>query len=379
MRLTCLQENLSRGLSVVGRAVASRTTLPIAQNVLLSIDEGRLKLTATDLELAISTWVGVTIEEEGQVTVPARLLADFVGSLPSKPIDIESTDKPVGLSLRCDPFKGSISGAAAEDFPAIPGVDSGLVGSIEVGVLKEAIEHVAFAAATADSRPVLTGVKIEMGGDRFTFAAADGFRLAVYRGKLAQPVPDDVEFILPARALGEINALASDHSSPIEFTVAQSRSNALFRLNEIELVCQLVQGNFPNYTPLIPKDSESTIKVDQEEFLRAARTAAIFARDGSGIIRLMVEGDDRLKVWSQDGEAGMGEGSIPATVTSGGSDMKIAFDHRYLTSVVEALGSGRVVMETKSPSSPGLLRPVDREGYEDDYYEHVVMPMFVQW
>ncbi len=380
MRLTCLQENLSRGLSIVGRAVASRTTLPIAQNVLLSIDQGRLKLSATDLEMAISTWVGVTAEEEeGEVTIPARLLTDFVGSLPPKPIDIASVDKPLGLSLRCDPFEASINGAAAADFPAIPGVESGVTGTMEVGVLREAITHVVFAAATADSRPVLTGVKVEMGGDRFTFAAADGFRLAVYRGKLAQPVPDEVEFILPARALAEVNRLAAEQSAPIEFTVAQSKSNALFRLDSAELVCQLVQGNFPNYTPLIPKDSESKIEVDQEEFLRATRTAAIFARDGSGIIRLMTEGGDRLKIWSQDEEVGRNEGGIPATIAEGGGDVKIAFNSKYLSDVLDVLGKGRVVMETKSPSSPGLLRPVGREGYDEDYYEHVVMPMFVQW
>ena len=290
-RLTCLQENLRGGLSVVGRAVASRTTLPIAQNVLMSTDQGRLKLSATDLEMAISTWVGVTAEDEGEITIPARLLTEFVGSLPAEKIDIESVREPLGLSFKCAQFEANINGIRADDFPVIPQVEAGVTVTIEAAELRQAIDHVVFAAAKQDSRPVLMGIKVELGGDRFTLAAADGFRLAVYRGKLAETGPEDVGFILPSRALVEVSRLIGDQSSPIRLTVAKARTNAMFRMDNVELVCQLVQGNFPNYTPLIPKDSDSTIEVDQAAFLSATKTAAIFARDGSGIIRIRAEGD----------------------------------------------------------------------------------------
>ncbi len=180
MQLSCLQENLSRGLGVVGRAVATRTTLPITQNVLISTDQGRLKLAATNLEIAITTWIGAQVEEEGAITIPARLLTEFVNSLPPDRIDIGSVAQPKGLSLHCARFEAHINGTEAEDFPPIPTVESGLVGKIEAAVLRDAITHDAFSAATEDSRPVLTGIIVEITVQDFTLAAADGFRIAVY-------------------------------------------------------------------------------------------------------------------------------------------------------------------------------------------------------
>ena len=182
MRLSCLQENLSRGLAVVGRAVATRSPLPITQNVLIESDQSRLKLAATNTEIAITTWIGCQVEEEGSITVPARLLTELVNSFPAERIDIESSVNPVGLALNCARSNANINGIDADEFPPIPTVDEGVAGKIEVAALNEAISLVAFAAATDDSRPVLTGIKVEIKGDQFTFAAADGFRLAVYNG-----------------------------------------------------------------------------------------------------------------------------------------------------------------------------------------------------
>ncbi|MCH7744554.1 MAG: DNA polymerase III subunit beta [Chloroflexi bacterium] len=377
MRLSCLQENLSRGLSVVGRAVATRTTLPITQNILLSTDQSRLKLAATNLEIAISTWIGAQIEEEGSITIPARLLTDFVGSLPSERIDISSMSQPKGLSLNCARFQANINGTDAEDFPPIPTVESGVIGKFDPKVLKDAITHVAFAAATEDSRPVLTGIKVEITGQSFTFAAADGFRLAVYDGMLAEPMEEDVSFIIPGKAFQEINRLIGNQEALVEFTVTPSKSQALFRLDNIEIVSQLIQGTFPNYSQLIPESYGTRIVVDLEDFSRATKSAAIFARDGSGIVRLQVMeasngSTGRLKISSRAEEMGDNEGEIDGTIE--GDEAKIAFNSKYLTEVLDVLGKGEVALETTTPSSPGVLRPLGKEGYV-----HVVMPMFVQW
>ena len=261
MRLSCLQENLSRGLSIVGRAVATRTPLPITQNVLLSTDQSQLKLAATNLEIAISTWIGAQIEEEGSLTIPARLLTEFVNSLPAERIDINAIAQPKGLDLKCARFEAHINGTDADDFPPIPSVESGVVAKMEPEALRSAITHVAFAAATEDSRPVLTGTKIEMSGQDVTFAAADGFRLSVYKGSLAEPVSEDISFIVPARALQEVNRLIGGQETPIEFTVTPSKSQALFRLDNIEVVSQLIQGTFPNYSQLIPQDYGTRVVV----------------------------------------------------------------------------------------------------------------------
>ena len=378
MQVSCLQENLSRGLAVVGRAVSTRTTLPVAQNVLISTDQSRLKLAATNLEIAISTWIGTQVEEEGSITIPARLLTEFVNSLPSERIDIKSEAQPLGLHLQCARFEANINGTDAADFPPIPSVESGVICKIEAEVLRSAITHVVFAAATEDSRPVLTGIKVEITGEDFTFAAADGFRLAVYKGKLAQPVEEDLGFIIPARALQEVNRLLGTQEEPVEFTVTPSKSQALFRMENVEIVSQLIQGTFPNYAQLIPQESETRTVVDLQEFLRATRTAAIFARDGSGIVRVQVNGGPdggpgKLSISSRAEELGDNLGEIDARV-EGGGEAKIAFNSKYLADVLDVLGSGEVALETSTPSSPGVLKPLVNDGYI-----HVVMPMFVQW
>ncbi len=180
MKLSCLQENLSRGLGVVGRAVATRTTLPITNNVLLATDQSRLKLGATNLEMAISYWIGAKVEEEGAITVPARLLTEFVNSLPNDKIDISLSLKTKTLELKCARFEARISGIDAKDFPPIPTIDEGITARVEVEALRQGISQVAFAAASEESRPVLTGVDTQFDNDLLTLAAADGFRLAVY-------------------------------------------------------------------------------------------------------------------------------------------------------------------------------------------------------
>ena len=408
MRLSCLQENLSRGLGFVASAVPARTTYPVMQNVLIATDNARLKLSATNQEIAISTWIGAQIDEEGTVTVPARLLTEFTNSLPAERVDLRYTEQPVGMSVQCARFSAQINGAPANEFPPIPTVDSGVAGRVDTKVLTDAIRHVGIAAATEDSRPVLTGVKVEITGDKFTFAAADGFRLGVYNGRLIEPLSQDVEFIIPAKALSEVSRLAGNQPDPVEFTVTDPPSQALFRLNNIEVVANLLQGTFPNYAQLVPTQFENRTVVYLEEFIRATRAASIFARDGSGIVRLMINaandatndaGDDaasdaaddaasdaaddaasdavnkesgKMLVLSRAEEVGENQGEIDAKIEGG--EAKIAFSSRYLTEVLNVLETNQVALETNSPSSPGVIRPVG-----DDKYVHVVMPIFVQW
>jgi len=377
MRLACLQENFSRALNTVGRAVATRTTLPVTQNVLLATDQGRLKISATNLEIAISTWIGGKIENEGAITVPARLLTDFVQSLPEGQIDVVMTPNPLGIQITCGRFEGRMLGIDAEEFPPIPSVEEGVGVSVAPQTLRAAINQVVFAAATEDSRPVLTGVKLELENDRVTFAAADGFRLAVHSGTLASPVPEPISFIIPARTLTELNRLLVDQEGPVEFTITPQRSQAMFRLKNVELVSQLVQGTFPNYQQLIPQGYSTRTLVALQDFSRATRTAAIFARDGSGIVRIqVVPGSDgaggKIVISARAEELGDNTGEIDAKVE--GEEAKIAFSSKYLSDVLGVIGQEEVALETTTPSSPGVIRPVGIENYV-----HVIMPMFVQW
>jgi len=377
MKLSCLQENLSKGLSIVGRAVATRSTLPITNNILLVTEHSRLKLVATNLEMAITCWIGAKVEEEGEITIPARLITEFVSSLPSDKIDMSLSEKTKTLGLKCARFEARISGVDAKDFPPIPKVEEGITTKIEASSLRQAISKVAFAAATEESRPVLTGIDAQFDGELLTLAAADGFRLAVYKLPLATPVSQKTEVIIPARAMAELNRLMGDQEEPVEITVNPSNGQALFRLKDVELVSQLVQGSFPNYTQLIPQSYATRMVVNISEFLRATKTASIFARDGSGIVRLMITpgkelNPGKLTVSARSEEVGDDVGEIDAVVE--GDEAKIAFNGKYIMDVLNALHESDVALETTNPSSPGVIRPVG-----DDNYIHVVMPMFVQW
>ena len=382
MKLSCLQENLSRGLAIAGRAVATRTTLPITQNMLLATDQGRLKLSATNLEIAITTWIGAMVEQEGSITIPARLLTEFVASLPTGQIEIEEAEGAKTLQLTCGRSEAHINGTDSEEFPPIPEVRDGVVAKFDTPVLRTAITRVVFAAATEESRPMLTGVKLDIEGDRFTLAAADGFRLAVYKGNIAEPIEESISVIIPARTLNEINRFIGDQEEPVEMTTTPTKGQVMFKLSNVEVVSQLIQGTFPNYSQLIPQSYQTRSVVDLPEFLRAAKSAAIFARDGSGIIRVqLTPANGEASTESRPGKASisaraeeMGDNTDEVDTTIEGEESKIAFNSKYLLDVLSVLERGEVILETTTPSSPGVFKPVG-----SDNYIHVVMPMFVQW
>ena len=375
MRLSCLQADLNKGLGIVGRAVATRTTLPITNNVLLATDQSRLKLVATNLEIAISRWLDAKVEQEGAITVPARLLTDFVNSLPNDWIDFSLSHRT--LELRCARFEARISGMDAADFPPIPKVGDGITAQIDPEALRLAISQVVFAAATEDTRPVLTGVCAEFEPDTLTLAAADGFRLAVNKTPLAMPPGQKIEVIIPGRTLSELNRLLADQEEPVTAVINPGRSQILFRLKNTEMVSQLIQGTFPNYKQLIPKDYTTRAVVSTAEFLRATRTASIFARDGSGIVRLRVilggeASAGRMTVSARSEQVGDNIGEIDAIID--GEEAKIAFNGKYLIDVLSVIHEEQVALEVTTPSSPGVIRPIGSERYV-----YVVMPMFVQW
>ena len=377
MKLSCLQENLTKGLGIVGRAVATRTTLPITNNVLLATDQSRLKLAATNLEIAISCWLGAKVEEEGSITIPARLLTDFVNSLPPEKVDMTLSPQTRTLELKCARFEGRINGVAADEFPPIPTIGDGIATNIDPEALRLAITQVAFAAATEETRPVLTGVHCEFEADGLTLAAADGFRLAVHKAPLAVSVTEKTEVIIPARALTELHRLLTDQEEPVEVTINPARSQVLFRLKDVEMVTQLIQGAFPNYNQLIPESYTTRAQVSLSEFSKATRTASIFAREGSAIVRIEITpGEEsapgKIMLAARAEEVGDNVGEVDATVEGEGA--KIAFNSKYLADVLGVLHQDRVALEVTSPSSPGVIRPLGVENYV-----HVVMPMFVQW
>lgn len=377
MKLSCLQENLTRGLNTVGRAVATRSTLPITQNILLSAEQSRLKLAATNLEMAITCWVGAKVKQKGEITIPARLLTDFVNSLPNDLIEINLPASGKIVELKSGHFQAHIHGIDAADFPPIPQINDGITTTIEAASLRDGITQVAFAAATEESRPVLTGINTEFDGDQLNLVAADGFRLAVYKTTLNSRVKDKTAVIIPARTLSELGRLLGEQEEPVEITVNEKKSQVLFRLKDAEIVSQLIQGSFPNYSQVIPQSYTTRAVLDIGDFLRVTKMSSIFARDASGIARLVITPGSELApgkvtVSAQAEEVGDNVGEVDALTD--GEEAKIAFNVKYLSDVLSVLPQAQIALELTTPSSPGTIRPIGV-----DNYVHVVMPMFVQW
>ena len=375
MKFTCPSDTFKRSLTIVNRALGSRTTLPIAQNVLLSVEDSSLKLSATNLQVSLTTWVQVQVERPGEVTVPARLLTDFVNSLPNEVIEMEVLPKTAVLQLTCGTANARIHGTPATEFPPIPTVAEGLAARVDPKVLRRAISRVVMAAATEESRPILTGVAMKLEGKKFTLAAADGFRLAVETASLPEPVETPAVVVIPARTMHELLRLL-DHEELVLLRVTPNKSQVMFRANGVEMVSQLLQGDFPHYEQLIPQSYETRTVFDQGALAAACRTAAVFSRDESNIIRVRSANDEdpsKVAISARNEETGETRSEVSIAEQEGGP-FKIAFNARYLLDVVGVLDPGQIVLETKSPSSPGVFRAVDAPDYV-----HVVMPLFVTW
>ncbi len=253
MKVTVLQENLVRGLSTVSRAVSPRSTLPVLSNVLIASDEGRLRLSATNLELGITCWIGAKIEEEGSTTIPARTFSELVGTLPQEQVSLNLNTTTQTLNVRCGASNTDIKCIDAQEFPPLPVPDMEGAILLNVADFKDMIAQVAFAASADEARPVLMGVLLTVDKDAITMASADGFRLSVRKGTLSQPAPQPISAIIPARALSELARVSSDGNEMISMVLPKGRGQVVFRMKEVELVSQLIDGTFPDFEQIIPR------------------------------------------------------------------------------------------------------------------------------
>src|SRR5215210_1339917 len=377
MKISCLQENLHKGLQTVSKAVANKTTLPVLNNIMISTDRGRLKLAATNLEVGITNWIGCQVEEEGAITVPARLLSDFVASLPNDKITMTLDERTRTLKLQCARYEANIKGIPAEEFPIIPEVTDKPLARIPAPLLKEMINQVAFAASSDDSRPVLAGVYLQIEGREMTMAAADGFRLAKRTTSLDEPVDTAVKLIIPAKSMVELaRALPDDegeNAEPVSIVITPNRNQVLFRHENLEVTSRLVEGNYVDIQRVIPTDWASRTVVPTSELMKAVRTASIFAKDSANIVRVQVEpGADLtpgvMTLSANAAEVGDNTSQIDCTVD--GEAGQIALNGKFLIDVLGVVGTSQVAIETKTYQLPAVIKPVG-----EDEYLHVVMPM----
>jgi DNA polymerase-3 subunit beta len=373
MKVTVLQESLSHGLNIVSRAVSPRSTLPVLSNVLIASDESRLRLSATNLELGITCWIGAKIEEEGSTTVPARTFSDLVGTLPAEQVNLSLNASNQTLNVRCGPSNTDIKCIDAQEFPPLPVPEMEGAILLNVADFKEMISQVVFAASADEARPVLMGVLVSVDKETITLASADGFRLSVRKGTLSQPAAQPVSAIIPARALGELARIAGDGSEMISMVFPKGRGQVVFRLKDVELVSQLIDGTFPDYMQIIPRSYKSRTILSTPALLKACKQAEIFAREGSNVARFNIKTSGELEpgsveISAQAEETGSNETVVAATIE--GTGLLIAFNVRYLREALEVIKSPNVAMETSAANAPGVIRPVG-----DDNFLHVIMPM----
>jgi DNA polymerase-3 subunit beta len=377
VKVSCLQENLQRALGQVSRAVATKTALPVLSNVLLSTDDGRLKVAATNLEIGITTWVTADVETEGKITVDARLLSEFVATLPNEPVQLAANSAGTSLAVQSGRDKAAINGIDADDFPVIPQVGED-ASSIEVDaqLLREMISQVEFAAATDESRPVLAGVLVRFEGDAVTLAAADGFRLAVREGKLGGAVAEKIDIIVPARAMRELARIVGDQSEAVRLAITPNQSQLLVRAGETEFLSRLIEGTFPDYRQIVPREFNTKVEVGRDPLLNAVRRAGYFARDNNDVVRIAINPGDAekepgtIEVSANAAERGNSQSFVDATI--GGPELQVAFNSRYLVDVLGVIRHGQVMLGLNGANQAGVVRA---SGAED--YTHVIMPMVI--
>ena len=372
MKVTVTQQHLAHGLSIVSRAVSPRSTLPVLANVLLATDEGRLRLSATNLELGITCWIPAHIAEEGSITVPSRTFVDLVGTFPPDNVNLSLEERTQTLNLVCNSSVHDIKGIDAQDFPPMPVIDPEEGFELNLTDFKEMIQQVVFAASTDEARPVLQGVKMDVVENVITLAATDGFRISVRKETLSNPIPQDISIIVPARAMNELARIFSDVDKSVRMIVPAQRGQVIFRLKDAELVSQLIDGNFPDYKAIIPKSAKTKTIISTPAFLKACKQAEVIAREGNNVVRLDIlpaeEGPGKVEINATTEETGKSDISVEANIE--GSGLLIAFNVHFLVQVLDVVRSANVALETNANNSPGVIRPMG-----DEDFVHVIMPM----
>ncbi len=377
MKVACLQENLQRALGRVSRAVATRTTLPVLSNVWIGTEDGRLKIAATNMEIGVTTWIDASVETEGQITVDARLLNEFVNTLPAGEVSLDLDPDRLVLTVRAGRDKAAINGIDADDFPVITSMKSAdFTVSIPAQTLRERISLVEFAAATDESRPVLAGVLTRFDGDAMMLASADGFRMAVAEGPSGTTVEERLDVIVPARSYRELARLIGDLEEDIQLAVTANSAQILARFGDTEWVSQLIDGTFPDVKQIVPREFGTRVDVGRDSLLNAVRRASYFARENNDVVRLAIHaGEDDMtpgsvEVTANAAERGNSESFVDASISGG--ELQVAFNSRYLSDVLGVLKHGTVTLGLNGANQAGVVRPSG-----GDEYSHVIMPMVI--
>jgi len=375
MHVVCPQDQLRRAITVVSRAVPSRTVLPSLGHVLLEASGGRLRLTATNLEIGITRWVDADVRKEGAVTVPSKLLNDIVGSLPSAPITMTLDARTHIVHLTCAHFEIRLNGAEAAIFPHPPRIDSdSSVVHLPASMLRESITQVAYAASTDDIRPVLQGVHLRFHAANVMLRAADGFRMAQQTITLPEPVEPERSVLIPARALAELARILDDDAT-VALLMPSGGEHVVFDAGDTLLSSRVIHGTFPDVDKVIPSHYRTRAIIERDALSKAVKLASFFADASSHVALLHIvpadaPGAGQIVVSANAAEVGDNTGWVEATIQ--GDETRIALNVRLLADAIAAIASQHVVLDIQSPNAPVVLRPD-----EQSTTMHLIMPMVI--
>lgn len=364
MELTLTQENFARALSAVGRVASTKTQLPILSNILLRTDGNRLLIAATNLEVATTQYIGAKIAKPGAITVPARLITEFVSSLPKDTIELKVVNN--NIHLKSGNYTSIINGVIADDFPELPTIneESSISYNINTEDFKQAISQTIITASSDATRPVLTGVYWHSHNGQLYLAATDGYRLSERR---LVETTSEVSAIIPVQTLQEVLRTIVEDSDTIDILFDETQVR--FRINEAEIISRLVDGNFPDYRQLIPKNSDITATVSKQEFVRVTKIAGLFARESGGSVVVTVNSDKKtVSLHSIASEFGENTSELSATVTGSG---QVTLNSRYLSEALSVLDDETIEFSFSGKLSPCILKSTKK----DTNYYHVIMPL----
>lgn len=359
MKLQVTQENLAHALSTVARVANSRGTLPILSNVLLKTESNLLSIAATNLDIAITHRIGSKIEAEGAVTVPARLMQDFISSLPDATLELEAKDNKLNIST--DQYQSTINGISAEDFPVMPAIAGGVSWKASASDFKKALSKVVGAASNDDARPVLTGVYFHNSGSEAVVVATDSYRLA--EAKLSK-TKEKIDFLLPATAAQDLLRIISDTDK--EINIVHDEQQVSLQVGDITLVARLIEGNYPDYRKLIPVRFATIARLKRADFLNVAKVSSLFARESAGSITIKAEGS-AVSVNAIASQLGENTASAEASVEGGG---EVTLNSRYLIDALNAFSAEEVEFCFNGKLEPCILRSA-----AEPTYLHLIMPL----
>ena len=364
MELSVTQENLARALSAASRVASTKTQLPILSNILLRTEGHRLMIAATNLEIASSQMIGAKIINEGAITIPARLITEFVSSLPKTTVKIKVTDTK--LSIKADGYVSTINGVLADDFPELPTINekTAISYSINTDLLKQAIGQTTLTASNDSTRPILTGVYWHSHKGALYLAATDGYRLSE---KKLVATKSDVSAIIPTTTLQEVLRTVNDDINEVE--VLFDDTQVRFRISDAEITSRLIDGNFPDYRQLIPAKSESTITLPRADFAQITKVAGLFARESGGSVTITAnESKGKLSLHSVASELGENTSEANAKISADG---QVTLNSRYLIEALNVLDGETVEFRFSGKLSPCVLST----GQKNSDYQHIIMPL----